>query len=549
MHMRALIVVLLVCAPAVVQAQKKDVRAERFETELELLQDGSLLVRESITFRFTGDTFSEVTRTVPHRRTDGVIDVQAFLDGQLLPEGRDENTVRLDRRRRELRVRWQFPESIDVSRVFTLSYRVMGALRVEPERLSLAWDILPTRHDYVIDQASLLLTIPDSATTLGGPELEATGWGWTQEGERRWRAVKSGLVADETAVLRESYARSGFAVSVPAWQALQERTRELAPAFVVGAGVILVFGAGILGMTRLRYHVPRVDPKSAVPAARNALSPAMGTALTGMRISISPLQVSATLFDLLSRKVLTIEESSPATGKGDTRTFTLIMPPLDLGARARVRPHEEVVLDSLWMAMKQGRVDLQDAQKAVLTSARYRLFKQALARELVEAGFVDDERRSAARELNIAGGTAVVLGIVGIGVAAWLIPRMGEAVPLVPFAVVIVGAMCLIAGSAFPVLSQTGAAVSAQWGARVRALRASAKQGPSAEEVDTWLPVAVGAGLGTPFAKSGVAVSWLAGMNDPAAILPIIVATTAASTASAGSSAGAVGGGGFSGAR
>lgn len=546
--MRVLIVLLLLL-PAPAWAQKKEVRAERFDTELELLADGSMLVRESITFRFSGDTFTEVTRTVPHRRTDGLIDVQASLDGQVVPEGRGDNQARIDRRRRELRVRWRFPETVDTTRVFTLEYRVMGVLRLDPQRLSLAWQILPQRHDYVIEQASLSLRMPDAATTLGGPELEATGWTWTQQPDGAWHAAKANLAADETAVLREAFARDGFSVSQPAWQALEERTRELAPAFLVGAGVILIFGAGIVGMTRMRYHVPRVDARTAVPAERQSWPPAVGAALTGLRVGISPLHVSATLFDLLSRKVVTLEEPRDAPAKNQARSFVLAMPQVDAGLRARLRPHEEVVVDSLWLVMKQGRVGLRDGQKAILKSDRYQAFKRALMQELTDAGFVDAERRSGARGLTMAGATAVIVGVIGMVGSVLLVPRMGEAVPLVPLAVVIVGVVCLIAGNTFPVLTQAGAAVSAAWAARARSLRVAAKRGPSSEEVDTWLPVAVGMGMGAAFAKSGVAVSWLAGMHDPAAILPVIVATSTAGITSAGSAAGVAGGGGFSGAR
>ncbi len=548
MRIRALLVLLLL-VPATVSAQKKEVRAERFDTELELLQDGSLLVRESITFRFTGDTFTEVTRTVPHRRSDGLIDVRASLDGQVLPEGRGDNQVRLDRRRRELRVRWRFPETVDATRVFTLEYRVMGVLRLDPQRLGLAWQVLPQRHDYVIAEASVVLRTPEVATTLGGPELEATGWTWTRQPDGAWRAVKANLAADETAVLREAFAREGFSVSPPAWQSLEERTRELAPAFLVGAGVILIFGAGIVGMTRMRYHVPRVDSQAAMPAERNAWPPAIGAALTGLRVGISPLHVSATLFDLLSRRILTLEEEQDASTKHTPRAFTLVMPKEGEGVRARLRPHEAVVLDSVWTVMKQGRARLQDAQRALLKSDRYQAFKRALMQEITEAGFVDAERRAAGRGLTVTGATAVIVGVVGMMASVLLVPRMGEAVPVVPLAVVIVGVVCLIAGSTFPVLTQSGAAVSAQWAARARSLRDAAKRGPSGDEVDTWLPVAVGLGLGASFAKSGVAVSWLAGMDNPAAILPVIVATSTAGSASAGSAAGVAGGGGFSGAR
>jgi hypothetical protein len=81
-------------ATAIAQSATRGLSAEQFNVSLTLLDDGSIDVRETIVFRFTGRTFSEVERDIPLTRLDGIIDVRASLDGQLLPPGRDASSRR-----------------------------------------------------------------------------------------------------------------------------------------------------------------------------------------------------------------------------------------------------------------------------------------------------------------------------------------------------------------------------------------------------------------------------------------------------------------------
>jgi hypothetical protein len=78
-----------------------------------------------------------------------------------------------------------------------------------------------------------------------------------------------------------------------------------------------------------------------------------------------------------------------------------------------------------------------------------------------------------------------------------------------------------------------------------------ARKGPAGDDVERWLPLAVGAGVGGAFAKAGSPVPWLANLTDSASVLPIIIASsTASSSTGVGvSTGGMAGGGGFSGAR
>jgi hypothetical protein len=538
--------VLLLPALAVAQSATRGLHADRFEFEATLLPDGSIDVVETVTFRFTGRTFREVERVVPSGRTDGIIDVRARRDDGGADVGGD---VRIDirQRRRNLRVRWRFPSTTDVVHRFTLEYRAMGVLRVDGDRARLNWHVLPTRHRYRISEAVVRWRIPDRAVSLLGPALEAEGWSWTQEDDV-WVARKRDLAVNETAILTDTIDATTMAMATPVWQMQDERAQQLAPAFIVGAVIIFVMGAGTIVMMVARYHRPKVDRLLATPADPGSLPPALGVAIRGPQPRLGLAEMAATLFDLFGRGILRIE---PSTGgkarKGRDFDLVAVASP---GSAVPLRPHERVVLDALWLHMKQGRIGLTDARRHVHNS--HRAFKAAGIEELRQAGLLDADRRSASAGLNLAGVVALLVGVAGLVLAAALLSGMGDAPLLIPGAVILVGLALLIAGQSFPTLSQTGAELGARWAARAKDLRARARSGLSEEEIAAWMPVAIALGIGGLIAKAGGTVEWLRGVDDPSGALIAVIAAGSVSSqggAGAGAAGGVAGGGGFSGAR
>jgi len=521
------------------QSPTRGLHADRFDARLTLLADGSLEVEEVITLRFTDRAFREVERRVPIGRVDDLIDVEALMDGRVLPAGREAGQASIGIGRRELRVLWRFPETRNTTHQFTLRYRAMGALRVDTRGAHLAWHILPTRHRYAISDAELIWQVPAGVVSQGGPALEAEGWSWTREGEQVWSARKRDVAVHETAILTDHLEPTSLAIAPSRWQVDEDRARQLAPAFIVGGAVILVMGAGMVVMMRLRYPQPRVDHGTAVPAAAGSLPPGLGTAMTITRPRVGLPQMAATLCDLLARRVLTIEEAGG--------TMTIVVPPMDAAA-PRLRPHEQVVMDALWLATKQGRLPLKDAQRRLMSVLS--AFKAAAHQEIRDAGYVDAERRWAARSMTTSGVVTLLVGFAGLVASALWVSSMGPAAMLVPGAVIVLGVVFLIAGETFPALTTSGVSVGGQWAARAAFLKAEAAAHRAGQHAEEWLPVAVGLGLGPKFAKSGAVVSWLAGISNPSAALTAIIIAAGSPGNSAGISAGGMaGGGGFSGAR
>jgi hypothetical protein len=542
----ALAFCLLLPALALAQSATRGLHADRFEFEATLLPDGSIDVVETITFRFTGRTFREVERVVPSGRTDGIIDVRARREENGTAVD-DDVRVDIRQRRRNLRVRWRFPSTTDVVHKFTLEYRAMGVMRVDGDRARLNWHVLPTRHRYRISEAVVRWRIPDRAVSLLGPALEAEGWSWAQE-DGAWVARKRDLAVNETAILTDTIDATTMAMATPVWQMQDDRAQQLAPAFIVGAVIILVMGAGTIVMMVARYHRPKVDRRQAVPAEAGSLPPALGVAIRGPQPRLGLAEMGATLFDLVGRGMLRIEPSTGATAR-QGRDFDLVAV-ASPGSAVPLRPHERVVLDALWLHMKQGRIGLTDARRHVHSG--HRAFKSAGIEELRQAGLLDAERRWASAGLNLAGLVSVLVGVAGLVLAVVLLAGLGDAVLLIPGAIILVGIALLIAGQSFPTLSQSGAELGARWAARARDLRARARGGLSEQDIATWMPVAIALGIGGTIAKGGGTVEWLRGVDDPSGALIAVIAAGSASShggAGAGAAGGVAGGGGFSGAR
>jgi hypothetical protein len=548
----ALVFVGLVAWPVDARAQRatRGLHAEQLTTVIHVLSDGSLQVSEQITFRFSERTFREVERRVPIRHADDIVDVEVLMDGRVLPPGDGEGQAELRKRRRELRVLWRFPETIDATHTFELRYRAVGAVRLDGGRGRIAWHVLPTRHRYAITVAETILHLRDPLVSLGGPAMEAEGWTWSQLSHGGWMARKHNVAVNEGAILTDTIDGAGFAGSTPQWQFHEERAAQLAPAFIVGALVILVMGIGMMVMMSLRYHRPRTDPGAAVPADRSSLPPALGTALVPGRPAVGLAQVSATFFDLLGRGVLALVETSQPGASGKSRTFDVVVP-AGATSGASLRPHERVVVEALAAKAEGGRLALTQAQRRLF--AGHRAFREAAIEEIIAAGLVDPERRWAGQGMTIAGAVSLIVGLACLVATAVILPMFGGAVYLIAGSIIMLGILFLAHGQSFRTLSTAGAGLGAQWAARVKLLKDEAKAGRAGGLVDQWLPVAIGAGLGRQFGASGATVSWLRGVNNPSGALVAIIASSGSAGGgyggAAGMGGGVAGGGGFSGAR
>src|SRR5687768_9277925 len=158
-----LIVVLCACLFGVAFARPaaaKSYSADRFDSVVRVLPDGTLDVTETVVFRFTDGTFKEVFREIPVRRTDGIEVIRAEMAGQLMPFGTEMGTVEVGQRNGRVRVLWRFRPVDHVTREFVLNYRVRGVVRQEEGADVLVWRATPGEHRYDIASSTLRFELP-----------------------------------------------------------------------------------------------------------------------------------------------------------------------------------------------------------------------------------------------------------------------------------------------------------------------------------------------------------------------------------------------------
>src|SRR5687767_5302627 len=91
------IVILLISffVPSPVLAAKS-YRAERFDVQIDLQDNGSAIVTETVEFHFAGDPFTFAFREISAAETDGVTFLDASMDGVPMPLGTQAGQVQFE---------------------------------------------------------------------------------------------------------------------------------------------------------------------------------------------------------------------------------------------------------------------------------------------------------------------------------------------------------------------------------------------------------------------------------------------------------------------
>jgi hypothetical protein len=531
----------------------KSYDAERFDVHASVARDGSLLVEEIVTFRFSGGPFTYAYREIPARRTDGVDVLSAAIDGATLQPGTGPGQFEIQRRRHETRVTWHFAPVSDVTRTFVLRYRARGVVQLDPDRdeVVLDWRALPTDHDYRILRSTVRVEPPPGVT----PRTQLT---WharvpvtvTMTGRVAELSVPA-LGQDRTVALLWRFARSDFPGATPRWQRAAFERRAVAPRWAGAAGLITL---GALGWLFLLWNQrPRRDWMSATsddvaqtPPDEHPVAIA-GALARGGKTAANVLSV---VLDLARRRFLRINED-PRTWTGRTYTLTRLATP------SRLMPHEHVVWQAIFPSdLAASATSMHDAQKRL--SKQYAAFRHALRQDLENAGFVDAERRAFRRTLLrwSAGvlGVAVASAVAGL---VWL-PVLGGWPLVIPLGLGVVSVFGFCAAASVSLLSAEGERLSARWRAFATHLRkvARGRAAPArADAYDRFAALAVALGLGAVWGGYMKRVGaqqplpqWfhgLGGSDGGAGALAAIMSSSSSGDGGAGAGgAGGAGGGG-----
>jgi len=541
------VLVAIVAAPA---SAAKDYRAERFHARIVVEPNGSIVVTETIRFVFGTDSFTYVYRELTGRKTDGIMILGATMDGQPMTQGKQPGEYELkkaDGGRR--RVVWHFAEVTGAARTLTLTYRVDGVAWQDTDADVLAWTLLPTRHDYLIECASGEVEYPASTSLIGGALFEPPASDLQFEGQSV-RFLRCPFKKDDSWVVTLRFAPRTLAAVAPAWQQRAQLTREHAPMFLGLAALLLLTGAGGFVFFALNHRMPTTgDRDGRQPALPDDLSPALAGALTRTGASAAWADALAALFDLARRGIIRID-ALPVTGVFKKHDFQVTAGP----APRTLKAHEHTLLELLFTTKSGPRpiVKFSDLSRIFASARRWKRFRASVADDLRASGLLDPERERTRGRVTILSVATMLFSIVGFALSAVFLDQVGEAVLALPIAILVSGIVGLATGASLSPLSDEGHGRGQRWKAFGRHLGGVAKhaEGEAAthENFERLLPYAAAFGAALAWAKRlekrgvNAGPSWLLALASDGASHGATMAATVAML-SAGHNAGAHAGG------
>jgi hypothetical protein len=545
------VILLAICATA--EAAKTYI-AERYDSRIEALGEGTLRVTETVTLRFDDGTFTQFFRMVPAHATDGIEIVSASMDGTVLPVGEGPGHVQVSGSSR-VRVTWRFAPISNASRTFALTYLVHGVVRQEETADVLGWRILPAEHDYRIDESAAEIVLPVAPATAPTIDARRVGESTIALDGTRVRVEARNVRANGWFEVWVRLPRGSLTDSPPRWQQRQHAARQLAGTWSLESSIVVLAGLAILLGIRQRYDAPPSDltPNTAWSMPPDTLPPAVaGALLTNGSAGLE--HAMAEIFALADRGELRIDETRGAVGQ---RNFAITRTPTTRSLTAL----QERALDIIFGGRhgQDESVTLATARSRLMR--RVRRFREVVNAEMRAQGLLDEDRQLVRRRfLRTAIAALVVAAVLAMAFAA-LAERFDGWPMLIPVALAGVGVVGLIAYAAHTPLSNEGERRANQWRGFQRYLRSVARDreaAPAAAAVSQLLPFAVALGVASAWSSylkrhRSAAPAWFRASTDTtgsSAAFAIFVASggTGASGHGHHGAAGGAAGGGASGA-
>ncbi len=544
----------------------KSYSADRFDVAVTAQPDRSLLVEETVTFRFVGGPFSFAFRELPTDHTDGITDIVAGVDGVPWPQGTGPGQVEITGRN-TIRVEWHLPPTANTTQTFTLSYRALGVVRRvaagDEETDVLDWQALPDEYEYTIDNSRVTITYPPEATLLGQPELLAVGGAGSSVSAFNNTAVFEALNLEpnDPLVARLTFAPGAFAGAPPLWQSRQEAQDSRAWIWLTAAGAAVLGGLlAVIAAVRPYQNATR-KAASFLHKPPYDLPPALAGWLFNQ--SVSWQHGLATLFDLAGRGHVAIDESAETKWyRSSEFLITLLNRPTN------PRPHEQALIDILFTDRSGAPQEsiTMSSMGQLITSSRWKGFTDSVKDEAEAAGLVNEAAKRRGNRLMVWG-IVLLLMTLPVGVLTFLLHASFGYWPLVlAGAFFLVGLVALIGSATVSSLSERGAQMATAYDPFRRFIDQAAKgkmDVPDPAYYEAYLPFAAAFGAAEAWVKAQAKRGYdvvpayfrtLSADDGSSAMVIYIAAITAANNSggSAAASAGAAGagaaGGGASGA-
>ena len=488
------LLILLTALP--VQAQSKTLHWDRYYTEINVLENGDLLISETQSIVFETGSFTYGYRTIPLDKTDGIENIRV-LEGNVeysKASTQQDHTFTVSEENNEIVVYWYFPPTANESRTFSFIYTVKGGIKMnEKEGDSLFWKAIPADHGFPIRSGRATVYFPEGVD-LGDMVAFGTPAEYTIENNKVTFVATGQIPAGQEMEIGVAFGPGLIQAETPAWQ----KTEESGQVFnlLLGALGVLVLIGGIVAVILLWYtrgRDPEIGPVADMLAEPPSdLPPGVAGTLVDEKADIQ--DILATLMDLARRGYLEMIESKSTgfLGLGGKSDFDFRRTNQSWDD---LLPFEYTVMNKIFGSSHQQRSldDLRNKFYNALPKIRKQLYQETVKNQF----FRTDP--DTVRGRYAGAGIGVVVLAAGVGFVAFAL--LGETVgavicPFISFGVF--GISLAIAGAGMPVKTKIGAQEAAKWKAFKRYLQDVERYTDleeATDQFDRYLPYAVAFGL------------------------------------------------------
>lgn len=494
----------LMVAPAVWARPLSSVQWNRYDVDIQIRTDGTLLVTEVQTIQFGGgQSYRKGFAVIPQAR-GSIGDVKVWEGNQAYSFSYSNEPYTYETSTNDngdIEIVWYFPPTVNTAHTFNLQYTVRDGILYYPDRQydRVQWIAVPYDLDYPVAAAQVTVHTPAGAPILRAGAANVSPAVYSISPDQLTATFQSTrpLQPGEGLEVRVDFQHGVVAGSAPSWQFkydLQEQYKPLIDLASLGLAALIAIGGTLLIV--LRWYTKGRDPQVGLAAEYVAeppgnLPPGVAGTLLDERADMQ--DIIATLIDLARRGYVSMEElQTPGfLGIGASRDF--IFRREAAPSRDTLRPYERLVLDRVIPGNERRLSDLKDKFYQHVSEIQSELYK-----EVVVEGLFPRRPDTVRSQWGCAGTGLIILAVGGaIGASALLGDITGWVV--LPFvALGFVGVVTAASLNAMPVKTRQGAEAAAQWRAFKRYLSnldRYTKVQEAADQFEKYLPYAIAFGL------------------------------------------------------
>ena len=450
----ALVLFLLLVSPVTLLAQGKQLRIQKFDSEISVTPDAKVDVTENITFQFKGGPWHGVYRTIPVEYVGpSGLNYSLFLEVRSITDG-NGNKLRFESSRvaqnRKLKI--YIPDADNSTQTVVIEYVVSDALRFFDDNDEFYWNVTGDQWEIPIDAASAHIVLPPGASNIRANVF--TGSFRSKGREATAEVAGTGVDVITTAPLG---IHEGLTVAVAFDKgAVHEPTsadtfflylRSNWALFLPIVAFVLMFW---LWWTKGRD--PRLRPIAAQYEPPDKLTP--GEVGTLVDNSADMRDITASIVDLAVRGYLLIEEQQKDHLLGLTHSKEYVFHLKKSQAEwSTLQPHEQALLSGLFSGGNAGdSVSLSELHNRFYTSLKG--IRDDIFNSLVGRGYYK-RRPDSVRSGYI--GFGIVAGVILIWGGTAVARNMGMAPTSFIVAGILTGAIICGFGWFMPAHTQIGA--------------------------------------------------------------------------------------------